>query len=48
LRMGDDPVGRAALAKGFVERFVPVTDGDYDDIRMMLVAAEQAGYLTIA
>jgi phosphonate transport system substrate-binding protein len=48
LRMGDDPAGRAALAKGFVERFVPVTDGDYDDIRMMLVAAEQAGYLTIA
>src|SRR5215207_1513739 len=48
LRMGDDPAGRAALAKGFVERFVPVTDGDYDDIRMMLVAAEQAGFLTIA
>jgi phosphonate transport system substrate-binding protein len=48
LRMGDDPVGRAALAKGFVERFVPVTDGDYDDIRMMLVAAEQAEFLTIA
>jgi phosphonate transport system substrate-binding protein len=48
IRIGDDPAGRAALAKGFVERFVPVTDGDYDDIRMMLVAAEQSGFLTIA
>jgi phosphonate transport system substrate-binding protein len=48
IRIGDDPAGRAALAKGFVERFVPVTDGDYDDIRMMLVTAEQSGFLTIA
>jgi phosphonate transport system substrate-binding protein len=48
LRMGDDPAGRDALAEGFVERFVPVANGDYDDIRMMLMAAEQAGYLTIS
>src|SRR5215212_7293588 len=48
LRIGDDPAARAELAKGFVERFVPVTDEDYDDIRGMLVAAEQAGFLTLA
>ena len=39
---------RKELARGFVERFVPVTDGDYDDIREMLAAAEHAGFLTLA
>jgi phosphonate transport system substrate-binding protein len=48
LQMGDDPAARKALARGFVERFVPVTDGDYDDIRMMLVAAEDIGFLSLA
>jgi hypothetical protein len=46
--MGDDPIVRSELDKGFVERFVPVTDTDYDDIRRMLVAAEDAGFLTLA
>jgi hypothetical protein len=36
------------LARGFVERFVPVTDADYDDIRGMLATAEQSGFLTLA
>jgi phosphonate transport system substrate-binding protein len=48
VRMGDDPIVRSELDKGFVERFVPVTDTDYDDIRRMLVAAEDAGFLTLA
>ena len=48
LRLGDDPAGRKELAKGFVERFVPVTDRDYDDIRGMLAAADHAGFLTLA
>jgi phosphonate transport system substrate-binding protein len=48
LSMGDDPAVRKELARGFVERFVPVTDGDYDDIRGMLAAAEHAGFLTLA
>jgi phosphonate transport system substrate-binding protein len=48
LRMGDDPAARTVLGRGFVERFVPVTDRDYDDIRGMLVAAERAGFLTLA
>lgn len=48
LRIGDDPEGKAELAKGFIHRFEPVNDRNYDDIRMMLVAAEQAGFLTLA
>jgi phosphonate transport system substrate-binding protein len=48
LRMGDDPAARQELARGFVERFVPVTDGAYDDIREMLAAAEHARFLTLA
>ena len=48
LRMGDDPASRTVLGRGFVERFVRVTDKDYDDIRGMLVAAERAGFLTLA
>ena len=47
LAMGDDPVARVRLAHGFIERFVPVTDEDYDDVRAMLVAAEEARFLTL-
>jgi phosphonate transport system substrate-binding protein len=45
--MGDDPAARPSLDRGFVERFVGVTDSTYDDIRAMLAAAEAAGYLVI-
>jgi len=45
--MGEDPAAREPLTRGLVERFVPVTDQDYDDIRAMLAAAEAADYLTI-
>jgi phosphonate transport system substrate-binding protein len=48
LRLGDDPSTRKELDRGFVDRFVPVTDGDYDDIRSMLAAAEHTGFLTLA
>ena len=48
LRLGDDPNARTELAHGFVERFVPVADRDYDDIREMLAAAEHAGFVTLA
>jgi ABC-type phosphate/phosphonate transport system substrate-binding protein len=47
LRLADDPAARQRLAHGFVQRFVPVTDSDYDDIRVMLAAAERAGFMTI-
>jgi phosphonate transport system substrate-binding protein len=47
LDMGDDPVARAGLAPGFIERFVTVTDEDYHDVRAMLTAAEDAGFMTL-
>ena len=47
LAMGDDPVAEARLARGFVERFVPVSEENYDDVRAMLVAAEDAGFMTL-
>ena len=45
--LGDDPATRERLAVGLVERFVPVSPGDYDDIRRMLDACEQAGFMTL-
>lgn len=48
LRLGDDRAARTELERGFVDRFVPVTDEDYDDIRAMLLAAEQAEFVTLA
>ena len=48
LRLGNDPSARKELDRGFVDRFVPVIDRDYDDIRGMLAAAEHAGFLTLA
>jgi phosphonate transport system substrate-binding protein len=47
LSMTDDPALRAGLATGFVERFVPVDDATYDDIRHMRTTAEAAGVLTL-
>src|ERR1700687_4674067 len=47
VELAGDPEVRAILAASFVERFVPITDRDYDDIRLMHSAAEAAGFLTI-
>lgn len=47
LAMGDDPAARARLAPSFVERFVAVTDEDYEDVRTMLAAAEEASFMTL-
>lgn len=47
LEMGDDASCRATLDRGVVERFVPVDDRSYDDIRMMLEACEDAGFMTL-
>ena len=47
LSMGGDPAARVHLAPGFVERFVPVTDEDYEDVRAMLTAAEDAGFVIL-
>lgn len=43
LTTSEDPAARETLAAGFVKRFDPVADGDYDDIRAMMSAAEAAG-----
>jgi phosphonate transport system substrate-binding protein len=48
LRIGDDSAARAELERGFIDRFVAVSDEDYDDIRGMLLAAENAGFITLA
>ena len=48
LRLADHPAARKELDRGFVERFAPITDSDYDDIRGMLAAAERAEFLTLA
>jgi phosphonate transport system substrate-binding protein len=47
VEMADEPAARAALARGMVERFVPVTDGSYDDLRRMRAACAAAGFLTL-
>lgn len=47
LAMDEDPDAKTALAHGFVERFVSVTDSTYDDIREMLSAVEVAGFMTL-
>lgn len=45
--MGDDPSARGMLDYGFVARFAPVVDADYDDIRGMVAAAEAVGLLEL-
>jgi ABC-type phosphate/phosphonate transport system substrate-binding protein len=48
LSMHEDDVARDALMTGFIDRFVPVDDEQYDDIRRMLDLAEARGFHTIA
>lgn len=45
--MGDDPAARADLDHGFVERFVPIDDTAYDDIRAMLATVEAAHFTVL-
>jgi phosphonate transport system substrate-binding protein len=47
LSMHDDAESRPVLAASQVERFAPVKDADYDDIRQMLRTVEEAGFLTL-
>jgi len=47
LEMGDDPRAQPALARALVERFEPVSDSTYDNIRRMRAVAEAAQFLTI-
>lgn len=45
--MDDDPRAKETLARGFVDRFVAVTDSTYDDIREMLAIVEAARFLRL-
>jgi phosphonate transport system substrate-binding protein len=47
LSMHEDPRGRAILDEGFLERFAVVTDADYDGLRAMKKAAEDARFMEI-
>jgi ABC-type phosphate/phosphonate transport system substrate-binding protein len=47
LSLADDPAARGPLAAALVERFVPVGDRDYDDVRRMADAARAAGWHTL-
>jgi phosphonate transport system substrate-binding protein len=42
-----DPAGRERLSSGLVERFVRVGPGSYDDIRAMLDACQESGFMTL-
>jgi ABC-type phosphate/phosphonate transport system substrate-binding protein len=47
LSLADDPSARQPLAAALVERFVPVRDGDYDDLRRMSDVSVTAGWHTL-
>lgn len=42
-----NPAMQAILARGLIERFAAVQDADYDDIRQMLSACEQADFMVL-
>jgi phosphonate transport system substrate-binding protein len=45
--LGGDPAARPILAYGLIDRFVPIDDGAYDDIRAMLATIEAAGWTSL-
>jgi phosphonate transport system substrate-binding protein len=45
--LGDDPAARPVLDYGLIDRFTPIGDAAYDDIRMMLAAIETAGWTSL-
>ena len=47
LTMHKDPLGRAILNEALLERFTEVSDADYDGLRAMKKAAEDARFLEI-
>ena len=44
VELGDDPSARPTLDHGFIDRFTPVDDAAYDDIRAMLATIQDAGW----
>ncbi len=47
LEIADYPPARPALNHALVTRFEQVGPSDYDDIRMMLQACEDAGFMEL-
>jgi hypothetical protein len=47
VELGDDPTARPALDHGLIERFSPVDDADYDDIRAMPAVIEAARWTSL-
>jgi phosphonate transport system substrate-binding protein len=47
LELASEPEGRAVMERGLVQRFTGMGETDYDDIRGMVRAAEQARFRTI-
>ena len=47
LEMGDNRTARRHLARGFVERFVAVSDASYDDLRQMRAACMAVAFLQL-
>ena len=45
--LADDPSARPVLDYGFIDRFTPVGDAAYDDIRAMLATIEAAGWTSL-
>jgi phosphonate transport system substrate-binding protein len=45
--MHHDAEARAALDRGLIDHFTPVSDASYDDIRDMLAVCERAGFLVL-
>lgn len=45
--MGDDPAARLYLDRAFIDRFVPVSDASYDDLRDMVSTCEAADFLML-
>ena len=45
--LAGDPAARPMLVYGLIDRFAPVGDGAYDDIRAMLATIKAAGWTSL-
>jgi phosphonate transport system substrate-binding protein len=45
--LGEDPTARPLLAHGLIDRFAPVDDAAYHDIRAMLATIQAAGWTSL-
>jgi phosphonate transport system substrate-binding protein len=45
--LGEDPTAQPVLDYGLIDRFTPVSDASYDDIRAMLATIEAAGWTSL-